>query len=449
MEAVGIKVVQRAGAAAQHAELRRGRPRRGQQQGRLPLLSSAAGNLNASMARSMYDTGYKLKFARVPHRLRLELHRAGRRRPPRASISWIRAAAQRGGGGNPEQTALPRVDGRGSRPGVPPDTFAADAWAAAKAFFDALEALPGPDLPRRAPRPAAVGRHLRRRRLLRPDPARQEAEQRLLHRHAGRQDGEVEAPHARPRVPLLTDCRRAAAIAPRRSRCTTCAPATAASRCCTASTSPSARGGVTALLGPNGAGKTTALGVMSGLLDAHPRLPPRRGPAPQRRRRRRARPHRRLPHPRGPVGVPEPQRGRQPHRRRRPAARRSSACTEVAFTLFPRLRGAAASSWPARCRAARSRCSPWPAGLGTDPSVLLVDELSMGLAPMVVGELYEAVAAGRRDRRVGARRRAVRHRRAALRRPRLRDGPRRRHLRRPERRARSTPSTRAYLGAAR
>jgi branched-chain amino acid transport system ATP-binding protein len=31
-------------------------------------------------------------------------------------------------------------------------------------------------------------------------------------------------------------------------------------------------------------------------------------------------------------------------------------------------------------------------GLGTDPSVLLVDELSMGLAPLVVGELYEAVA---------------------------------------------------------
>jgi branched-chain amino acid transport system ATP-binding protein len=30
--------------------------------------------------------------------------------------------------------------------------------------------------------------------------------------------------------------------------------------------------------------------------------------------------------------------------------------------------------------------------LGSDPSVLLVDELSMGLAPMVVAELYHAVA---------------------------------------------------------
>jgi branched-chain amino acid transport system ATP-binding protein len=31
-------------------------------------------------------------------------------------------------------------------------------------------------------------------------------------------------------------------------------------------------------------------------------------------------------------------------------------------------------------------------GLGTDPAVLLVDELSMGLAPLVVAELYEVVA---------------------------------------------------------
>ena len=31
-------------------------------------------------------------------------------------------------------------------------------------------------------------------------------------------------------------------------------------------------------------------------------------------------------------------------------------------------------------------------GLGTDPSVLLIDELSMGLAPIVVGQLYESVA---------------------------------------------------------
>jgi branched-chain amino acid transport system ATP-binding protein len=31
-------------------------------------------------------------------------------------------------------------------------------------------------------------------------------------------------------------------------------------------------------------------------------------------------------------------------------------------------------------------------GLATDPAVLLLDELSMGLAPLVVGRLYEQVA---------------------------------------------------------
>jgi branched-chain amino acid transport system ATP-binding protein len=31
-------------------------------------------------------------------------------------------------------------------------------------------------------------------------------------------------------------------------------------------------------------------------------------------------------------------------------------------------------------------------GLATDPAVLLLDELSMGLAPLVVAELYELVA---------------------------------------------------------
>ena len=57
-------------------------------------------------------------------------------------------------------------------PGVAADTFAADSWAAAKAFFDALAALPGPDHPGGAPRPAPGDDHLRRRRLPRADPAR-------------------------------------------------------------------------------------------------------------------------------------------------------------------------------------------------------------------------------------------------------------------------------------
>lgn len=36
-------------------------------------------------------------------------------------------------------------------------------------------------------------------------------------------------------------------------------------------------------------------------------------------------------------------------------------------------------------------------GLATDPGLLIIDELSMGLAPLVVSELYEIVADIARD----------------------------------------------------
>ena len=80
--------------------------------------------------------------------------------------------------------------------------------------------------------------------------------------------------------------------------------------------------------------------------------------------------------------------------------------------------------------------------LSVEPAVLLLDEISMGLAPMIVAELYELVGADRRRGRGGDPRRAVRRNRARRRhrRRRRRAGPdrgggqARRLARRPDRR---------------
>jgi branched-chain amino acid transport system ATP-binding protein len=150
------------------------------------------------------------------------------------------------------------------------------------------------------------------------------------------------------------------------------------------------RGAVTALLGPNGAGKTTTLNVMSGLLTPwsgcrHVEGRHVNGAGADELAR---------------IGVCHIREGRSVFPNlsvddNLVVAASSGASLErlheVAFTLFPRLEErrqqlAGTLSGGEKQMLALAR------GLGTDPGVLLVDELSMGLAPLIVTELYEAVA---------------------------------------------------------
>ena len=71
---------------------------------------------------------------------------------------------------------------------------------------------------------------------------------------------------------------------------------------------------------------------------------------------------------------------------------------EEVLALFPRLRERMGQP-AARSRVASSRCSPSPRPSCSRPRLLLIDELSLGLAPIVVEELLAHRGGAQRRRR--------------------------------------------------
>ena len=149
------------------------------------------------------------------------------------------------------------------------------------------------------------------------------------------------------------------------------------------------RGEITALLGPNGAGKSTTLGVMSGLLT------PWRGCRHVENRHLNHAAADELAR----IGVCHIREGRSVFPNLSVADNLSVATAsgasrahleDVAYSLFPVL-GQRRRQLAGTLSGGERQMLALARGLGTDPSVLLVDELSMGLAPMIVNELYEVL----------------------------------------------------------
>jgi branched-chain amino acid transport system ATP-binding protein len=155
------------------------------------------------------------------------------------------------------------------------------------------------------------------------------------------------------------------------------------------------RGAVVALLGPNGAGKTTALAVASGQMrptEGDVFVAGRRvtGAAPSALAAA------------GLCTVPEGRgvfRTLSVRENLRMATYRGlklSVIEERAYGTFPRL-GDRRDQLAGTLSGGEQQMLSLARALVTDPAVLLLDELSMGLAPMIVDELYQQVGEITRD----------------------------------------------------
>lgn len=105
------------------------------------LLFVGAWDQGASMARSMNETGYRPKFAEYVSSYGSPFIEAAGA-AAEGTMSWTQTLPNEEPNTVPEQTHFLEWMAQ-TAPDQPTDRFAAEAWAAAKAFFDALEALPG------------------------------------------------------------------------------------------------------------------------------------------------------------------------------------------------------------------------------------------------------------------------------------------------------------------
>ncbi|HEV3354756.1 MAG TPA: ABC transporter substrate-binding protein [Acidimicrobiales bacterium] len=104
----------------------------------------AAGNLNSSFARSMANTGYKLKLEEFVSAYDSDfVSEVGPAADQEPVVNWIRFLPDEERASNPMADNYLRWMAQ-TAPGVPHDIFAADSWASGVAFFDALQQLKGP-----------------------------------------------------------------------------------------------------------------------------------------------------------------------------------------------------------------------------------------------------------------------------------------------------------------